>query len=441
MEAWKDEIVSPFEIECKFNKANLIVLKESENRRVDGKCFYAFNIPGLQYYIEIFPNGHDDEFRGQTWIFLHVNGSNERKITAEVSLSIESADCLESFNYVYDECDGYGYTCCKTVDFFDSNNNFFVNGEVTIKAEGIFKVERPSTSKILYPISMQWKIKEKVLKSQSKLKNGSLCSKSIMVASFDAQYYLAIVPNKIKNGEEPEANIYFFIEMGKKNKKIEAVYDFSIDSVNYNRCMQYTFEKSKGFGPFLCSAEDLFNPAKGYFVGGCLTINLNGILMIDNPQLIVLDKKCRFKELRFAEYVFNDQDCEFKEIVCPIDIECKFKKSDLFALKDSEGGFLNGKYFYAQNIPGLRYYIRICPKMKDEKRSEQTKIFFTVDGLNGRKITTKITIIAKSTDDSTEYFNNVFEKWARHSFAICKTAEFFDPKNKFFIDGEITIKW
>uniref|UniRef100_A0AC34FQF7 BTB domain-containing protein n=1 Tax=Panagrolaimus sp. ES5 TaxID=591445 RepID=A0AC34FQF7_9BILA len=146
-------------------------------------------------------------------MFLNVNGSNERKTTAKFTISIESANYSESLNGVYERNEGYGNACCKTDEFFDSKNQYFVDGEITIKIKGIFKTHKSLIHKTSSPISMQWKIKEDVLLAKKGIQN-----------------------------------------------------------------------KSDGYGLPLCSTDDLFDPTKRYIVDGFLTINFNGILLIENDE-------------------------------------------------------------------------------------------------------------------------------------------------------------
>uniref|UniRef100_A0AC34FGT8 BTB domain-containing protein n=1 Tax=Panagrolaimus sp. ES5 TaxID=591445 RepID=A0AC34FGT8_9BILA len=283
------EIVCPIDTEWKFKKEHLLALKDSENGFLNGKCFYAFNILGLQYYVSVYPNGNDEDCRGETWIFLYVNGSNKRKIAAEVTISIGSKYALKTLNRVYVEYHGSGFKCSKTDDFFDSKNKFFVNGEITIKVKGTLKAEQSFILKISTPISMQWKIKEEDLKTKKEEKNGCLRSKRICVASFlNVKYFLSIYPNKIKDGEKSKTYLYFNIEIGNE-VKVEAVCDFSIDSVNFDRAVQCMFKNSAGYGPSLCSTEDLFDPTKEHIVDGFLTVDFHGILMVETAENTVLN--------------------------------------------------------------------------------------------------------------------------------------------------------
>uniref|UniRef100_A0A914PNE6 BTB domain-containing protein n=1 Tax=Panagrolaimus davidi TaxID=227884 RepID=A0A914PNE6_9BILA len=267
------QILSPFSAEWKFKKADLLPLKDSVNgylsEFLNGKCYYDANIPGLQYHIVIFPNGHNEVAREHTWIYLYVNGSTDRKITAEFVISVESANFSKSLDYVYNGYYGRGGILCKTSELFDLKSKFFVDEVMTVKVKGTFKVPIPTISKICTPISFEWKIKEEDLREiiNEELNNGRLCSDKTSVSScFDFNYCLKISPNEIREGDnEAKTWLFLSVDMGDE-KKIEAVFDFSIDSAQNNRGFEYVFEKSVGWGGPLCSTEDLFNPSKKYFV-------------------------------------------------------------------------------------------------------------------------------------------------------------------------------
>uniref|UniRef100_A0AC34FRV4 BTB domain-containing protein n=1 Tax=Panagrolaimus sp. ES5 TaxID=591445 RepID=A0AC34FRV4_9BILA len=275
-------IESPLDIECKFKKFDLMELSDSEGGFLFGKCFYAFNNPGIQHYIEICKTGDkDEERRGETWIFLRMNGSAKRNITTEFTISVESANFSRNLYHVYETHEAWGIACCKTVDFFDTNRKFFVDGEITVKVKGFLKAER--SLKIPCPISMQWKIKEDDLKAK-KESNGYLRSKRFNILSFsNVKYFLSVYPNFKKVKNLAETHLFLNIELGAE-KAVEAMYDFSIETANFCYITQYIFQKSTGIGTILCPVDDLFNKFKGYIVDGFLTINFNGILMIEKDR-------------------------------------------------------------------------------------------------------------------------------------------------------------
>uniref|UniRef100_A0AC35F2T5 Uncharacterized protein n=1 Tax=Panagrolaimus sp. PS1159 TaxID=55785 RepID=A0AC35F2T5_9BILA len=225
------KIVCPFEAEWKFHKADLMHLKDYKTGYLNGKCFYSPNIPGLQHYIQIFPTGDALHCDGQTFVFLYVNGSNERKIEAEFSVSVESADFYGHFDCIYETSIGRGTSF------------------------------------------------------------GLLCSMP-MNAFHNTKYYLTINPSIIREGEnEAETWLYLFVEM-EDETKIEAVIDFSIDTAICNHCYDYVYERSQGLVTlFWCSTNDLFDPSKRFIDDGYLTININGIFMKQKKQFITLNYK------------------------------------------------------------------------------------------------------------------------------------------------------
>uniref|UniRef100_A0A914PRV5 Galectin n=1 Tax=Panagrolaimus davidi TaxID=227884 RepID=A0A914PRV5_9BILA len=274
------------------DKENDFALKDIETACLKGKYFYAYNIPGLQYYLKIYPTtGEDEDNRGETCVYLHVNGSKKRKITAEFTLSVKSANFSKYLNYVYD-CDyGWGDVLCKTEEFFDSKRKYFVDGEITIKVKGIFKAKRPSTSIISASISLQWRIKEYDLKVEMEESANGLFSETVEVSTFpEVSYYLQFVPNEIEDGNQSQACVYLHLEF-EDEEKIKVVYDFCIDSASYRNGCQNIFKPESGsWGCRVCSTNDLFDPLKEFMVNGVLTIDFNGILMVKKDQFFTLKR-------------------------------------------------------------------------------------------------------------------------------------------------------
>uniref|UniRef100_A0A914Q195 MATH domain-containing protein n=1 Tax=Panagrolaimus davidi TaxID=227884 RepID=A0A914Q195_9BILA len=128
------------------DKENDFALRNFDTECLNGKFYYAYNIPGLQYYLAIYPNGEDEEDRGESWACLIFYGSKERRISAEYTISVKSANFSKNVNKFFDDNDGWGSVLCKTEEFFDSKSKFFVNGEIIINVKGILKAKRPSTS-------------------------------------------------------------------------------------------------------------------------------------------------------------------------------------------------------------------------------------------------------------------------------------------------------
>uniref|UniRef100_A0A914PYZ1 BTB domain-containing protein n=1 Tax=Panagrolaimus davidi TaxID=227884 RepID=A0A914PYZ1_9BILA len=312
------QILSPFNAEWKFKKADLLPLKDSANEYLTefliGKYYYDANIPGLQYNIEVYPNENNEDRRGETWAFLYVNGSKERKITVEFVISIESTNFSKSLDYVYNDYYGWGGRLCKSSELFDSRSKFFVDEVMTIKVKGTFRAPIPTIPKICTPISFEWKIKEAVLKEivNKGSNDGYLCSGKINVPlCFDFSYCLEICPNKIREDEnKTETVLFLLLEMGDE-KKIEAIFDVSIVSAQFNRCFKYVFEESYGWGGRLCLTADLFNPSKKYFVDGILTVNFNGVLIAEESRISMLKCKNDF----VPEFAITDEDKDFLIII------------------------------------------------------------------------------------------------------------------------------
>uniref|UniRef100_A0AC34G618 BTB domain-containing protein n=1 Tax=Panagrolaimus sp. ES5 TaxID=591445 RepID=A0AC34G618_9BILA len=285
MESSFNEIVCPIDAEWKFKKSDLMDLKDWQH--LNGKYFYAFNIPGVLYNVNISQNGPYNS------IYFYLKHTKERKVTTDITGFIESANYSKKLNEIYEgqyfsfEHLFYG----KTAEFFESKNKFFVNGEITVRVKGILKAERSQNTKISVPISMQWKIKEDDLRAKKESNDGYLRSKRINVSSFsDVKYYLSFYPKRVYKsevGEKTYASVNLNVELGGE-EKIEAVFDFSVDSANFNKANQWIFQNSFGYGPSFGSSDDLFDLSKGYIVDGFMTINLQGVLMVEKKQPTVL---------------------------------------------------------------------------------------------------------------------------------------------------------
>uniref|UniRef100_A0AC35G6G0 MATH domain-containing protein n=1 Tax=Panagrolaimus sp. PS1159 TaxID=55785 RepID=A0AC35G6G0_9BILA len=183
MEYSTSEIICPFNTEWKFQKIDFMELKDGF---LKGKSFYAFNIPGLQYHIQIYPNGDEEDCLGEVWAFLQIICPDGRKVTCECTLFIESTNFSSTLNHIYQYDSGYGSMLCEADEFFDSKSKFFIDGEMNIKVKGTFKCERSSKSMILQPISMQWKITEKDLKAKMEDKD-CITSKTIKIPKFSSE--------------------------------------------------------------------------------------------------------------------------------------------------------------------------------------------------------------------------------------------------------------
>ena len=78
------------------------------------------------------------------------------------------------------------------------------------------------------------------------------------------------------------------VHLENEKKKVEIVYDFSVQTVKFICDCQYALKEMNGWGHDLCSTKDLFDPTKGYIVDGFLTVNFNGIFMVETDQPTLL---------------------------------------------------------------------------------------------------------------------------------------------------------
>uniref|UniRef100_A0AC34GSQ4 BTB domain-containing protein n=1 Tax=Panagrolaimus sp. ES5 TaxID=591445 RepID=A0AC34GSQ4_9BILA len=134
----------PFAAEWIISEARLQTLKNSTNYEcLESDIFTVINSSNVQYYLTIFPNGSREAQRTETWIFLQVRLGNEKNVEAEWTFSIKTAKWTKKACYNYVVNIGYG---SYVGELFDSNKKFFVDGNLTVKVEGIFKIENPTPS-------------------------------------------------------------------------------------------------------------------------------------------------------------------------------------------------------------------------------------------------------------------------------------------------------
>uniref|UniRef100_A0A914Z0N3 BTB domain-containing protein n=1 Tax=Panagrolaimus superbus TaxID=310955 RepID=A0A914Z0N3_9BILA len=137
----------PIAIKWPIAENRLKALKDKPGEVLSSIFFNACNIPGLQYYIKIYPNENKETLAGQASIFLHLKYNDKLKIEANLEVKIESANYSFKYNRVAENLYLLGGRCCTTEELFDPENRFIVDGKMIIQIEGSLMVEKEMPKK------------------------------------------------------------------------------------------------------------------------------------------------------------------------------------------------------------------------------------------------------------------------------------------------------
>uniref|UniRef100_A0A914QF21 BTB domain-containing protein n=1 Tax=Panagrolaimus davidi TaxID=227884 RepID=A0A914QF21_9BILA len=119
--------------------------KLEEQKEGSEDCLYsddyeAFNIPGVEYGISLYPNY---DHVGESRFIFFVSLSNPIKIDANIKIEIKSANYIFEKNFVVFEGDYTEYEkLCTTEELFDTEKCFIVDGKMIIKIDGFFTIEK-----------------------------------------------------------------------------------------------------------------------------------------------------------------------------------------------------------------------------------------------------------------------------------------------------------
>ena len=127
------------------SEEKLATLKESDSGYLCSKQLNASNIPGIQYFLTVYPNGSDKSSSGNVLIFLHVNLKNGSNVKVDGKFCIDSAEFSAELKIEYQISEGRGCLPCKTDDLFDSTKNFIVDGTFVLTFEGILSADKEKT--------------------------------------------------------------------------------------------------------------------------------------------------------------------------------------------------------------------------------------------------------------------------------------------------------
>uniref|UniRef100_A0AC34FYM7 BTB domain-containing protein n=1 Tax=Panagrolaimus sp. ES5 TaxID=591445 RepID=A0AC34FYM7_9BILA len=138
----------PFAMKWWIPEKQIKDLKNSIKSHLHSTC--VFNICGIKYSLYLYPFGNNKDTKEQTWIFLELKLGNIKKIEADFTVKIESADFSQTFHQIFENTGIFGNFNCTTEKFFDKEKKFFVDGKFTVKINGILNFEGPTPTQQIW---------------------------------------------------------------------------------------------------------------------------------------------------------------------------------------------------------------------------------------------------------------------------------------------------
>uniref|UniRef100_A0A914QM55 BTB/POZ domain-containing protein n=1 Tax=Panagrolaimus davidi TaxID=227884 RepID=A0A914QM55_9BILA len=271
---------------------------------------------------------------------------------------------------------------------------------------------------IEYPFAYEWTIDEDRLKAL-KGSNNFLFLESERFTIFhgsDVQYYLRLYPNGDNDGRRGTTCVFLYL-IFENGKKIQASYTFSIKSMNCSRNFNYIYENSDGCGYSVCNVNELFDSNEKFIHKGKFIVNVEGNLKIEN----VLTKQY-FKHM--TEYSFV--------------LEWTISLERLKALKDStKTKYLESEKYTAFHGSDVKYCLQLYPNGNTDACRGQVMIFLHMELENEKNVEADYKYSIANWSHKSYH---LFEQSCGIGTSCCIFNELLNPKNKFIVDGKITVK-
>uniref|UniRef100_A0AC34FGG7 Speckle-type POZ protein n=1 Tax=Panagrolaimus sp. ES5 TaxID=591445 RepID=A0AC34FGG7_9BILA len=407
------------------DRLHALIRSYNQNEYIKSDTFGALNVTGVQYYLRIYPNGDCFERRGQAMICLYLNLGDEKRVEAEWTFSIKSANWSHKMNKVYDGIGGHGYTFCTTVELFDSSKKFFIDRKLTVNIEGIFKIHHADS---------KWKTD--ILKSPWKASSnfGDLWNKgyedfTIVVDKKEIKVHKCVLA-----AQSPVFDAMFNSTMKEAVENKIEIKDFSFTIVDkaIKLCYDYHLvaEISLDESFLLLKFADKYNMVvlqdnlEGYLGIKC---NVSNICQIANCAVSANAKKLEAKCLDFF------LECiKMKYLVQNMEM----LEKDFFIAAITKFSVQSEK-FIAINSSDVQYALRIYPNGYGNGRREQTWIFLNLELGNEKKVKAEYTFSVKSAN-WTRKIAHIFNKENYgYGCVFCSVNELFE---KFIVDGKLIVK-
>ena len=109
-------------------------------------------------------------------------------------------------------------------------------------------------------------------------------------------------------------------------------------------------------------------------------------------------------------------------------------------MKDSIDARLCSTRFNASNIPGIQYCLKLYPNGKDEARRGEVLMVLYVNLGNESKVKVDGKFCIESTFQTTK-LNHEYHRAEGCGSSPCETADFFDSKKNYIVDGLFVLKF
>ena len=132
---------SPFSIIWEIDEEKLAALKDSKGGFLSLPLFTDSKIRS-KCSLEIYPDGLDEDERGQTWLYFVVKPGKKEMVKAQLKFGIQSIGKSWSAKCNRATYGKWGAYWCTTTQLVDPEMKFLVDGKLIVKCDGTLSLEK-----------------------------------------------------------------------------------------------------------------------------------------------------------------------------------------------------------------------------------------------------------------------------------------------------------